>query len=476
MHIIDYFIFAIYMAAILYIGFYFFKRNKNIEDYYVGGRNVPPAHVGLSIVATDVGGGFSIGLGGLGFVMGLSGSWLLFTGLLGAWLSAVFILPKIKKIDKKNNLLTYPDFLRSVYNNRVATLAAVISGIGYLGFTGAQILAGAKLMSATLFEKALFGLTPLEFSLYFIGFIIIAYTVLGGLKAVIYTDTVQWIVLLTGLIFFAMPLTIIKIGGFSSIKAALPAEFFTLTNISAVTFINWLVTIVPIWLIAMTLYQRMFAVKDVKDARKAWYIAGFFEYPIMAFVGVFLGMCGRILFPEADPEMGLPMTIKHVLPIGATGIVIASYFSAIMSTADSCLMASSGNFVNDLYKRHLIRNKPEKHYIKTSQLATLLIGIMAIVLASRFKMVLDAILYAYAFMVSGLFVPTLGAYFWKRRSSIGAFWGMLSGGLLTLLLIILNAELPFGLDATLFGILLSAVVFISVSLLFPDQKGQNHDG
>jgi SSS family solute:Na+ symporter len=79
-------------------------------------------------------------------------------------------------------------------------------------------------------------------------------------------------------------------------------------------------------------------------------------------------------------------------------------------------------------------------------------------------------------MVSGLFVPTLGAYFWKRRSSIGAFWGMLSGGLLTLLLIILNAELPFGLDATLFGILLSAVVFISVSLLFPDQKGQNHDG
>jgi len=73
------------MAAILYIGFYFFKRNKNIEDYYVGGRNVPPTHVGLSIVATDVGGGFSIGLGGLGFVMGLSGSWLLFTGLLGAW-------------------------------------------------------------------------------------------------------------------------------------------------------------------------------------------------------------------------------------------------------------------------------------------------------------------------------------------------------------------------------------------------------
>ena len=476
MHLVDYIIFIIYMIGILYIGFYFFKRNKDIEDYYVGGRNVPPFHVGLSIVATDVGGGFSIGLGGLGFVMGLSGSWLLFTGLLGAWLSAVYIIPKIKKIDRQNNLLTYPDFLRSVYNNRVATLAAVISGVGYLGFTGAQVLAGAKLMSATLFEGTIFGLSPLEYSLYFIGFIIIAYTVLGGLKAVIYTDTVQWILLLAGLIFLAIPLTVIKIGGFSAIKTALPPEFFTLSNISAVQLINWFVTIVPIWLIAMTLYQRMFAVKDIKDARKAWYIAGFFEYPVMAFLGVFLGMCGRILFPEVDPEMGLPMTIKYVLPIGATGIVIASYFSAIMSTADSCLMASSGNFVNDLYRRYFRKNKSEKHYIKISQLATLLIGIVAIVLASGFEMVLDAILYAYAFMVSGLFIPTFGAYFWRRRSSNGAFWGMLCGGSLTLILIITKISLPFELDATLFGILLSAIVFITVSIISPDQKGKLHNG
>jgi len=471
--VLDYLIFILYMVGILYIGFHFYKRNKDIEDYYVGGRNVPPLHVGLSIVATDVGGGFSIGLGGLGFVMGLAGSWLLFTGLVGAWLSAVFIIPKIKKLDLKNNLLTYPDFLHLIYDKKVATLAALISGIGYMGFTGAQVLAGAKLMSATLFEKAVLGLTPLQFSLYFIGFIIIIYTVLGGIKAVIYTDTVQWIVLLSGLILLAIPFTVVKIGGFNNIRAALPREFFSLTNIRPVQFINWLVTIVPIWLIAMTLYQRMFSVKNVKDAKKAWYIAGFFEYPIMAFMGVFLGMCGRILFPEVDPEMGLPMTIKTVLPIGVTGIVIASYFSAIMSTADSCLMASSGNIVNDLYRSFFGSKKSEKHYIKISQLVTLIIGVSAIILASRFTMVLDAILYAYAFMVSGLFIPTLGAYFWKRRSATGAFWGMLSGGSLTLVLILLDIKLPFGLDATLFGIVLSGFVFIIISLLFPDQKGDS---
>ncbi len=83
-------------GRILGVGWYHFRRNTTEEDYYVGGRRVPPFAVGLSVVATDVGGGFSIGLGGVGFLMGLSGSWLLFTGLLGAWLSALFVIPRLK--------------------------------------------------------------------------------------------------------------------------------------------------------------------------------------------------------------------------------------------------------------------------------------------------------------------------------------------------------------------------------------------
>jgi len=474
MKFIDYVIFGIYMLGILGIGYYFFRKNESTDDYYVGGRSISPSHVGLSVVATDVGGGFSIGLGGLGFVMGLAGSWLLFTGLIGAWLSAIFIIPKIKKLDVKHGMYTYPDFLRYAYNPRVAIIAAIISGIGYLGFTGAQVLAGAKLISGTLFQSAPFGWNPFQFSLFLIGGIIIGYTVLGGLKAVIYTDTVQWIVLLFGLIFLAIPLALHRIGGFAELRASLGPEYFSLRNVKVSQFINWMVTIIPIWLIAMTLYQRIYACKDVRDAKKAWFIAGVFEYPVMAFMGAILGMCGRVLFPEVDPEMGLPMTIQSVLPIGISGIVVAAYFSAIMSTADSCLMASSGNIVNDILHRHIMRNKDRK-LIGISQIVTLIIGVLAIFLASQFTMVLDAILYAYAFMVSGLFVPTLGAYFWKRRSSAGAFWGMLSGGGFTLVMIILDIPLPFGLDPTFYGICLSAVAFFSVSLLFPDSERRlNH--
>ncbi|NIM11389.1 MAG: hypothetical protein GTO45_05295 [Candidatus Aminicenantes bacterium] len=115
MHWLDFVIFGLYMLAVLGIGVYFFKKNKDNEDYYVGGRSISALHVGLSIAATDVGGGFSIGLGGLGYMIGLSGSWLLFTGIVGAWLSAVLIIPKIKKIDARHKLLTFPDFLRLHY-------------------------------------------------------------------------------------------------------------------------------------------------------------------------------------------------------------------------------------------------------------------------------------------------------------------------------------------------------------------------
>ena len=205
MHIVDYLIFLVYFLIILAVGFYFYRKNQNKEDYYVGGRNIPANHIGMSIVATDVGGGFSIGLGGLGFVMGISGSWLLFTGLVGAWLAAVLIIPRIKKIDVKHNMLTYPDFLRYHFGEKVAMTAALISGIGYLGFTGAQILAGAKLAAGTVFAEISF-MDPSNLALFIMAGIVLIYTVLGGIKAVIYTDTIQWMVLLGGLLFFGVPL------------------------------------------------------------------------------------------------------------------------------------------------------------------------------------------------------------------------------------------------------------------------------
>lgn len=108
MHPVDLSIFIIYILALFAFGIFFFRKNESGDDYFVGGRKMKSYHVGLSVVATDVGGGFSIGLGGLGFVMGLSGSWMLFTGLLGAWLAAVLLIPKVKGNPAFDQAYTFP--------------------------------------------------------------------------------------------------------------------------------------------------------------------------------------------------------------------------------------------------------------------------------------------------------------------------------------------------------------------------------
>lgn len=463
MHWIDYVIFGIYLLAMLGIGFYFMRKNKSADDYFVGGRKMSSFHIGLSVVATDVGGGFSIGLGGLGFVMGLSGTWLLFTGLVGAWLSAVLLIPKVSKLTARHRFFSFPQFLKQLFDARVAFIAGIISAIGYLGFTSSQILAGAKLASAT------FPNISMQTALILMGVIAVVYTSVGGIKAVIYTDTYQWMLLLTGLVFVGLPFCYFGIGGFETLRSTLPVSFFSLSAVSWQQLVNWFITIVPIWFIGMTLYQRIYAAGDKKTAQRAWLVAGLFEYPVMAFTGVILGLFARAAFETGiigspaqgvmDPEMGLPVLLRTILPVGLTGIVLASYFSAIMSTADSCLMAASGNLITDIFKRH-----HSDHVMLLSQGTTLFLGVIALFIAWKVPNVLDLMLHSYSFMVSGLFIPVLAGIFLKKRSARGAFWSMVAGGTATLTLIVSGAALPFGLDANIYGISLALIVYLLFQL------------
>ncbi len=445
------------------VGFYFMKKNTTMDDYYVGGREMGSYHVGLSVVATDVGGGFSIGLGGLGFMMGLSGSWMLFTGLIGAWLSASYLIPKVKKLEEKKTFYTFAQLFDHFYGPRVALVAAVVSIIGYVGFTSSQLLAGAKLASAS------FDGVNLETALVIMGALAVIYTSIGGIKAVIYTDTFQWIILMVGLFFIGVPMTYFKLGGWDVISKLLPREFFSLTNLTWIQFFNWMVTIIPIWFVGMTLYQRIYACPDEKTAKKAWHIAAFLEYPLMAFMGVILGMFSKVallsgVFSEIgaqnfDPELGLPLLIKYIFPVGLMGLILASYLSAVLSTADSCLMAASVSVINDVLAKLFLKKKEHQSSLVIGQLVTLVIGGLSLLLALHMESVLNLMLSSYSFMVSGLLVPIIAAFFFHSQNSLAALLSIISGGGLTLFLQFSNTELPYGLDANIFGISLSLVVF-----------------
>lgn len=468
---IDIIIFVVYFLLMLGVGFYFLHKNEDERDYYTGGGNMKPGHVGLSVVATDVGGGFSIGLGGLGFTMGLSGSWLLFTGLVGAWISAALLIPRVFEWQKAHgkHFLTLPHVFGFLYNKPVAIVAAIISIVGYTGFTSSQLLAGAKLTSATFPEMGV------QQMLWIMGAIAVVYTMMGGMKAVIYTDTVQWIILLVGLMGIAIPMTWYALGGLEGIRPYLADDMLRLNNITWQDIVNWTVTVVPIWFVGMTLYQRIFACKDVKTAKKAWYIAGVLEWPFMAFTGVLLGMLAKVAIDQGvvpipgggelmDSELGLPLLIKNILPVGITGVVLAAYFSAVLSTADSCLMAASGSVVGDLVPQE--KKGKHKQVVRFSQVSTLAIGVFAILLASVMENVLELMLYAYAFMVSGLCVPIVAATILKKRYPQPALVSMIVGGVLTISLIISGVDLPMGLDANIFGLSAAAVSYIALHQVY----------
>jgi SSS family solute:Na+ symporter len=459
-------VFGLYILAILFVGFYYFNKTKTADDYFVGGRNLNYFHIGLSVVATDVGGGFSIGLGGLGFTMGLSGSWLLFTGLIGAWMAAVLLIPRVYNLGLKGNFLTFPDIFKSFYGVKVAMIAGLISAIGYLGFTSSQVLAAAKLATAT------FDQLDISTALWVMGGFTVVYTAIGGIKAVIFTDTFQWIILLSGLLFVGIPVCYVQLGGWEVISSQLAPEFLSLTNIDWITIINWSITIIPIWFVGMTLYQRIYASKSEKEAKKAWFLAGLFEWPVMAFMGIILGMFSRVALEQGllgaqytlegfDPELGLPLMIKTFMPVGLLGVILAAYFSAILSTADSCLMAASGNTISDLFR---IKSTGSK-FIRISQLATLVIGVFAIIIATYLQNVLELMLYSYAFMVSGLLVPLVAAVFFKQTNAWAAIASMIFGGFTTLFLIVGDYSLPLKLDPNAFGISMSLGSFILVSKL-----------
>ncbi|MDH3244369.1 MAG: hypothetical protein OEM26_07125, partial [Saprospiraceae bacterium] len=165
---------------------------------------------------------------------------------------------------------------------------------------------------------------------------------------------------------------------------------------------------------------------------------------------------------EMDPELGLPLFLSHVLPVGVMGLLMSAYFSAIMSTADSCLMAASGNLITDIIGE--IRQKLATS-VRLSQLLTFAIGTIAIIIAMQMEQVLALMLHSYAVMVSGLLIPVVMMLLIKNPSSVAALTAMMIGGGTTLFLTLGTWVLPYGLDPIVFGLSVALVSYVVVQFI-----------
>jgi SSS family solute:Na+ symporter len=171
-------------------------------------------------------------------------------------------------------------------------------------------------------------------------------------------------------------------------------------------------------------------------------------------------MSAKVLYPGIESEQALPTLLTNVLPIGATGFVVAAFAAAVMSTASGLLIVATATSVRDIYQSFINRQATEKQIMKYSRLMTVAFGIGSLAIALYLPFVIKLLLYGYAFQAA-LFFPVMFGLFWKRANATAAFWSLLIAGLGSVCWAILDN--PFGLDPIYFGMPTSLVLMLVLS-------------
>ena len=466
LHLLDLLAIGAYFTILLFIGIRVMRSAKGeaeVESFMAADRDMGLAQTTASTAATDLGGGFSIAMGGLGFTLGLSASWLVAISALSVVMVSFLMVPKVKRWSDRVRGLTTGDLFEARFDARTGTMAAVVIGLAWFSFVGGQVIAGGKLLQVTLD-------LDLTVAILVAGAVILAYTAMGGLKAVIYTDVFQMVVLLIGILFLMVPIGLYKIGGWSALVTHFNAvdTSGTLLSFTAVGWkqlVGWFLAIFPVWFISIAAMQRIVAARDEKTATRAFLLTGVpIELPLFAIGSTLVGLFARMLLPDlADPELATPMMIMTLLPAGLAGFVIAAYIAAVMSTADSCLVGPVAIFTNDIYRKRMNPLATNDQLMRVARISTVLMGAFAILIAYLVPNVLELILYAYTFGAAGLFFPMLGLLYWPRTTATGAFWSIVLGGSSAVVWTILGE--PWGFTAAYLGWFVGLPSLVIISLL-----------
>jgi solute:Na+ symporter, SSS family len=445
---------AVYLVMMLGIGVYAAKRADSPENFIVAGRRMPIWIMSATIVATWFGGGTMMGAAGASYERGLLGVIAdPFGGALCLFIVGFFFV----RIFRRLRLLTFIDFLQNRYGTVAATIAAVGSISSNIGWTGALLVAFGFVFE-TLTN------VPIEMGIIGGAVVVFLYTVAGGMWAVALTDFVQMIVIAVGLVLLLI-VVLVDVGGWGNIAPHLAEDTFRLIPAEHTPAI-WL-NYIRAWLIfgladvtAQTLLQRAFSAKNEQTAQNSFYLAGF-GHLSLGMIPVMLGIIASVTMPGlTDPETVVPqMAIAHLHPV-AIAVFVGALLAAIMSSADSSLLAASSVFSTNI----LPLFKPQasdRLRLNWTRAAIPLFGSVSIYVALEVQVVYNLILDANSVILVCVTVPFIVGVWWKRANRSGALASMAVGFVTWLLAIMYAPELP----GDLLGLLLGLVTILIVTPL-----------
>jgi SSS family solute:Na+ symporter len=292
--------------------------------------------------------------------------------------------------------------------------------------------------------------------------IVLLYATIGGMRAVVFTDLLQFGVLAVGI-----PLTLVlgvhKAGGLEAICAAVPPDHFTLWgNTGLWAFISLFLTFVLGETLVPPYVQRLLIGRDAGHTARGTLYSGLFSIPFFAVTGG-IGLVALALDPGLDPNMALPYVINKVLPLGLKGMVVAGIIAVVMSSADSFLNGAAVALSNDVVQPLKKRPLSDRQALILAKCTTLVVGALSIVFALKIKSILDILIYAYHFWAPVIVIPLAAAFFGVRARTRVFLWGC-GAGLIVMAIWNYLLDSPGGVDGLIVGVLANTLAFAFVLL------------
>ena len=459
-------IIIVYCAIVLVVGYLSrTKGTSTLESYYVGGRSIKPFVAFFTYVATFHSSFAFLGAAGQLYSSGIA-FFATFTSCIVSPLMIYFIGRPTWYLGKKYNFMTQGELLGSYYKSRfLRGLVAVVSLIFLVPYLQSQITGGGL-----IFSSVTGGRVSYMAGCIILYAVIIGYILLGGFKAVAWTDTVQGIMMIV-LAWIAGGVILGEVTGTLNWtyvmervatelpdRVMIPVEYWPIYMTSFISLFG--VSIYP------PSFQRFFAVENPKTLK--WLAVTSPIYLIFFYVPIMIvAFCGALYMPGLEsPDQVLPMMLTEYASPVLTGLVMAGALAATMSSADSQLHSASSVFTLDIYKEFI--NK------KASDKQTLLVGKISIVVISAFALILsqfnnDLIVSVVTVALGGCLqmMPALiGALYWKRGSKMGAICGLIVG-VIVLFITQFVYKTPLGLSSGAWGLIFNTLTFVVVSFLTP---------
>jgi SSS family solute:Na+ symporter len=468
---------AIYMLAILGVGYFASKRIKNTSDFMTADRRMGPLLMAGTLAAAEIGGGSSLGVvekaGNLGSSQwGLSAAWYVLTmGIAFAFLT--FLAPKLRTSEVK----TVPEYFRRKYGRTAGVFTAVTMFLSLIGLTAGQFMASAAILSVML------GI-GWKTSLFVVAVVVTVYAATGGMWSSAVTDFVQVGLIILGML-IAVPFALNFAGGWAQVAANVPPETFDL--ISGIGGVKAIIALVIMYISTFTVGQEAvslyYSARDGKTAKQGSLLAALVN-GMYAFIPAVLGIItlalvnmGKISSDTMLSEgarYSLPVLAAQTMPPVIVGLLFSGIISAAMSSADSDLLGAGSIFGNDIYKQFVRNDAPDREIMQVTQASMIIAGSFSLIVAMNAASIIDLLMFSFTLRAAGAFFPYVIGRYWKKSSTAGAIASLVVGSIVS---VIFEWKLISGLtffgwerQTVIPGLVCALIAYVVFTLIRPSKR------